>query len=324
MSWCTEPSYCVYDGEGAELGCTVGGPGEGDGDLTVTGNCDFIPLTMSLPAPPPEFIPPGVPTDIDVEVFAGHDTIVDGSALLHYRYDGGGWQTSPLVQVAGELWRGTLPAPSCDDTPEFYFSVEGSVTGVVYDPPTGPSNPYIAFVGVYEAILVDNFETDQGWTVENDPSLTGGAWERAVPSTDGSWDEPTEDSDGSGHCYVTENAHHADVDWGPTMLISPTFDLSGKTDPVIRFAYWWANDDQDGDPMDIEISNDDGATWVPVLTIADVPAQWFQQEIYIATAIDPEPLTSQMKIRISVMDNPNNSQDEGGVDAVELFDVECE
>jgi hypothetical protein len=45
--------------------------------------------------------------------------------------------------------------------------------------------------------------------------------------------------------------------------------------------------------------------------------------IYIASAIDPLPLTSQMKVRISVVDNPNDSKDEGGIDAVEVFDVFC-
>ena len=39
VSWATETSYCVYDGEATELGCANGGYDPGDGDLTVTGNC---------------------------------------------------------------------------------------------------------------------------------------------------------------------------------------------------------------------------------------------------------------------------------------------
>jgi len=31
-----------------------------------------------------------------------------------------------------------------------------------------------------------------------------------------------------------------------------------------------------------------------------------------------------MKVRFSAMDNPNNSTDEGGVDAVKIFEVQCE
>jgi hypothetical protein len=283
----------------------------------------FVPLTIGLTSAAPEYLPPGVPTVIEVEILEGTDTIVTDSALLHYRYDGGTWLTSPLVQTfpGSELYEGTLPAPSCGDTPEFYLSVEGSITGVVYDPPTAPSSPYIAFVGVYDGIFVDDFEADLGWTVENDPSLTDGQWERAIPSTDGSYDEPMEDYDGSGYCYVTENVYHDDVDGGPTILTSPTIDLSARTNPVLRYARWWANDDQDGDPMDVEISNDDGGTWLPIETVINIPPGWVERVVYITDYVTP--LTNQMKIRFSVADVPNNSKDEGGIDAVEIFEIQC-
>ncbi len=51
------------------------------------------------------------------------------------------------------------------------------------------------------------------------------------------------------------------------------------------------------------------------------PAGWVEQVVYITDYITP--LKNQMKVRFSAMDNPNNSKDEGGVDAVEIFDVEC-
>jgi len=34
-------------------------------------------------------------------------------------------------------------------------------------------------------------------------------------------------------------------------------------------------------------------------------------------------LTSQVRVRFSVTDNPNNSIDEAGIDAVEVFDLAC-
>ena len=73
--------------------------------------------------------------------------------------------------------------------------------------------------------------------------------------------------------------------------------------------------------MDVEISNDDGGTWYPIETVADIEPGWVEREFYITDYITP--LTSQMKIRISVMDNPNDSKDEGGIDAVEVFDLLC-
>jgi hypothetical protein len=128
---------------------------------------------------------------------------------------------------------------------------------------------------------------------------------------------------GAGNCYLTENVQDRDVDWGPTTLISPMLDLSGRSDPVLRYARWWANDDQDDDPFDVEISNDNGATWVLLERVTNIEPGWVEQAFYIKAAIDPLPLTSEMRIRFSAVDNPNNSIDEGGVDAVEVFDIEC-
>ena len=281
-------------------------------------------LIIDLPNGVPEYIPPDVPTDITVQIEDASETYVPGTGLLHYRYDGGDFSTDGLASLGGDLYQATLPAPGCGDLPEFYISAEGDEGTTVYSPEDAPASVYTTGVGTVNMILEDDFEDDLGWTVENDPSLTDGAWERAVPGMDVDRGAPPEDYDGSGYCYVTDDDYRDDVDGGPTRLISPTVDLSGATSAFFRLAYWWANDDQDGDPMDIEISNDDGATWMPALTIANVEPQWFHETIDIVSAIDPAPLTSLMKVRISVTDlGPDGSIDEGGVDAVEIFHVVC-
>jgi hypothetical protein len=291
--------------------------------FTIVGELGMSALIITLPDGVPEYISPGVPTDITIEIEDGGEAYVPGSGLLHYRYDGGDFLTSPLTPLGGTLYLATLPAPSCSDTPEFYISALGDEGTTVYSPGSAPASVYTTTVGTMTIALEDDFEGDLGWTVENDPSLTDGAWERAIPGIDVDRGAPPADYDGSGYCYVTDNDDGDDVDYGPTWLISPSLDLSGTTNPVLRFAYWWRNDDQDGDPMDIEISNDNGDTWVLAMTISNVPAEWFQQEIDIAAAIDPLPLTSEMKVRIGVQDNPSNSIDEGGIDAVEIFALEC-
>ena len=293
-----------------------------DIELTSDVPAHFITLTITLLNEVPAFLPPHVPTILSVGIDEGTDTLVDDSALLHHRYDGGAWETTPLVQIVGELWRGTLPAPACSDTPEYYFSAAGAVTGTVYAPGSGSASPYVSTVGDFISILDDDFESDLGWTVENDPSLTDGAWERGLPADDGEDGDPLFDFDGSGQCYLTANRlGNSDVDGGPTYLISPTLDLSGTQDPILRLAYWWANDDQDGDPLNIEVSNDGGDTWTLIETIANVPPQWFEWSAHLT---DYTTLTTEMKVRVSVSDNPNNSIDEGGIDAVEVFDVLCD
>jgi hypothetical protein len=280
----------------------------------------FTPLAITVVTQVPEFLPPGQPIVVDAEIYLGDDSIVDGSALAYYRYDGGAYQTVPLQPVSGDLWRATLPAPACGDVPEFYVGVQGEMAGQLYVPYDAPATVFSALVGTYVLVFEDDFETDKGWTVWNDPSLTDGAWERAVPRVPYCFGEPDGDYDGSGRAYVTDNRWCADLDWGPTRLISPVFDLSGAQDPIMEFAAWWANDNQDGDPYDIELSNDGGATWVLVETIANVPPGWMPKSYYMNDYIA---LTSQMQLRISVQDVPNNSRTEGGFDALHIFDVTC-
>jgi hypothetical protein len=283
----------------------------------------FIPLTIQA-LDVPEFLPPGEPTTVHLEVDEGTDTLVPGSPTLHYRYDEGVFTSVAMSEAGGGLYEGTLPPPSCGDSPQFYFSAEGAVTGPVTEPTAGPSGPFIAFVGVFTSILEDDFETDQGWTVEN-IDLLDGAWERGIPIGGGDREDPPTDYDGSDHCYLTDNVDgDSDVDGGPTMLISPTFDLTGRGDPVLRYARWWSNDDQDADPFDVEISNDSGATWVLIERVINIPIGWVEHTVNLTDYYALEEFTDEMVVRFSAMDNPNNSIDEGGVDAVEVFDVVCE
>ncbi len=73
--------------------------------------------------------------------------------------------------------------------------------------------------------------------------------------------------------------------------------------------------------MTVEISNNAGGSWFLVETVADLENEWFEQAVYITDHITV--LTDQMQVRFSVEDVPNNSIDEGGIDAFEVFEVEC-
>ena len=282
----------------------------------------FTPLTINVPGGVPEFIPAGEPTNINVEIFPGDDTLVADSAKLYYRYDDGEFLAVPLTPTAAELWTATLPSPACGDRPEYYFAATGAVTGTVFAPNAGETAPYVSFVGTFISILEDDFETDLGWTFEDDPTLTSGGWERTEPTSDGSYGEPTEDFDGSGACLLTEDGNTRDVDRGPTWATSPALDLSGTTNPVLRYARWMACDDAGTAAEDflyVELSDDDGATWATVEVVADNP-MWVPVELYIADFVD---LTSQVRLRFWTDDTPNNSKTEAAVDAVQIFDVSC-
>jgi serine protease AprX len=290
-------------------------------DLSAMGAC--YPLNISLPNGAPELIPPDEPTTIGVRIRSGHETYVPDSGMLYYSFDGSAYQTAPLAHVSGELFEATLPPPSCGDIPAFYFSATGSGGSTVYYPLEGEAHPLRASVGTIVTLLDDNFESDLGWTVWNDPSLTTGAWERAIPLPSGTTGAPLADYDGSGRCCVTDNrAGEADVDGGPTILTSPAFDASGAADLVLKYARWFACDDGLPPAMDYlnsEVSNDDGANWVRMQHLGPFSG-WVYDTLHVADFV---PLTSHMRIRFSVMDEPNNSITEAGIDAVLINYVTC-
>ena len=291
-------------------------------DLSDMGAC--VPLVFELPAGPPIYLTPSTPTVIPVLIEDGREHYVPGSGLLHYRYDGGDLLTAPLVHVGGHEYEATLPPATCSATPEFYFSATGQLGSTVYLPKNAPLGRYTATVAIVSDVFGDNFQSDLGWTVVDDPSLTDGSWQRGDPAGDGSHGDPTQDFDGSGKCYLTANrAGNSDVDWGPTWLISPALDMSSMHDPLLSFAYWWSNDDWDGDQLTIELSDDDGATWTLVheytLLLGQPPA-WKQDAVHIADYVS---LTATVRVRFAANDTPNNSIDEGAIDAVSIIDIAC-
>ena len=289
-------------------------------DLSGMGAC--AALTIELPDGTPWRVDPGLPTVIPVQIDDGGETVVPGSETLHYCFDGGTFLTSPLTPLGGNLYEATLPAASCGDQPEFYFSATGDGGTTIYEPLDAPTSVYSAIVATLTVILDDDFEIDRGWTVE-DIDVETGSWERGIPAGDGTGGDPLTDFDGSGQCYLTGNAPgNSDVDGGPTRLISPILDLSGASDTVFRHARWFTCDDDlppAQDYLDVEVSNDDGASWTLIESVAHTEG-WVERTIQIADYVS---LTSQVRVRFSVADNPNNSKTEVGIDALEVLHLAC-
>ncbi len=287
----------------------------------------FVPaIHISLPGGAPGVVAPGVATPVTVRIRAINDTLIAGSPLLHFRYAGGAWRTQPLAPLGGELYQGVLPPPVCGATPQFYLSAAGAASGPTVSPPGGPTAPYAFGVNQTIVLFSDNFETDLGWTVQNDAALTDGAWQRGVPAGGGQRGDPPTDYDGSGQCYLTGNRPgNSDVDDGTTWLISPTLNLSGGN-AVLEYALWYTNNfgsNPNNDYFRTYLSSNNGATWVTAEVIGPASLTgWNLRTLSVGQFITP---TSTVRIRFEASDPAagGGSVVEAAVDAVRITRTGC-
>ncbi len=299
----------------------------------LTEDLPFLDPTISATAP--DFVDPGVPTSFPVTINPNDDTIVGGSEQLFYRINGGTYSSTPLTPTGGNSYTATLPAANCDDSLDFYISVEGDTAGIVTLPADGAGSPLSATIGSVAIAIDDNFESNMGWTVSGDASGSGqGEWERAIPAGDGSRGDAPNDYDGSGRCYVTGNGgpgSNTDVDGGQTILTSPTFDLSANPEARVSYARWYDNTGSGtgaapgADVFTVQISNNNGSSWTNLEVVGPVTGQssggWFTRDLRIADFV---PVTDQVRVRFIAEDADSGSVIEAAVDAFKIAGSTCE
>jgi len=279
-------------------------------------------LVFEFPGGRPNRVSPGI-SEIGVNILATCATLQSDSPTLNLAIDGGSFQQILMTedgQIPGRFIAST-PALTCGQSVEYYISA--SADGQTFtDPPGAPANASsLAIATGDEMRFADDFETDLGWTVTGDAS--DGQWERAFPSGAGDRGDPFEDADGSGFCFVTNNDDgNSDVDGGQTILTSPLLDATGGR-PVLSYFRWWSNDYGDNagqELMTIEVSNDDGANWTTIETVADSVGDWVAKSILLDEFIAP---TNEMRVRFIAADL-SGAIVEGGVDGVGLDLLTCE
>lgn len=293
-------------------------------------NIDCPPISAIIfeyPAGRPASLTPGQTTDIDVNVVGVSATPTPGSGTVSYSVNGGGFTTVAMAHHGSNQYTATLPAVNCGDIVNYYFS-SGSTAGTISDPTTAPAATF-SVAAAYGSIDVfsDNFETNQGWTVNG--TATDGQWDRGVPVNCVRGDPPS-DGDGSGQCFLTDNsaasACNSDVDGGYTRLVSPVLNLSGLSGTTVSYLRWYDNTfgaDPGNDVFRVEVSNN-GSAWVTVEVVGpssvEASGGWYYHEFIVDDFVSP---TANVQVRFSAEDAGAGSVVEAAVDAFNVAAIDC-
>ena len=284
----------------------------------VCASITLSPLTFEYPDGRPDIAPPGQPTTFRVNVVPNSGTPVPGTGQLHYSLNGAGYITDAMSQTLPNEYVATLPPTGCFDVYDWYVSAEASGEGTVNDPSLAPATAYQTTVsdGV-TTIFEDNFETDQGWTVS--AGADTGNWERADPQevdSSGTITQPEDDHTASGTlCYVTQaaagsSAGSYDLDGGPTRLTSPAIDLTDTNGATVSYWRWYHISTEWNDELLVEVSDNNGVDWVTVETVNDRET-WTYVQWNVSDYVTP---TSQVRVRFTADDSPNDSLVEALID----------
>jgi len=293
------------------------------GPLTETG------LRIRFPAGVPSVLAPGIAATFDVSITSDTENIVAGSETLHARYDGGAFLSIPLIALGGGAYSATLPPPVCGAAPEFFVSAAGDLSGTISAPAT---SPFSAVVQTVNTSFADDFESEMGWSAgQPGDTASRGVWNRMDP--EGTAAQPEDDHSSAGtQCFVTDGVAGGslgafDVDGGFTTLLSPRIDLSTQSDPDISYWRWFSNNQgasPSTDVFQIDISDDDGATWTSVETVGpdfDNAGGWIFHTFRVT---DFAALTSRMRMRFIAADEGSGSIVEAALDDFQVVEVGCD
>ncbi|MCA8951248.1 MAG: hypothetical protein KDE27_17205 [Planctomycetes bacterium] len=279
------------------------------------GVCRCPAIEFSYPNQLPSVVAPNGTTTIRVQI-GGPQTLLAGSVRFHVS-TGGAFQTLVPNPVGNDQFDVEVPAAVCLTSIQFWFSAQDTAMVTYTDPEQAPTSVYQAIAGD-NAVAIRNYDFNTappGWSVIN-TSLSTGAWTRATPLDP---QGPTADFDGSGQCWVTGNVANEDVDGGPTVLRTETFDLSTATDPRVRYALWFENTNVGDDVLLVEASDNGGGSWTTIETLSAFPG-WQQHGFRV---LDHFTNMSQIVVRFSVADSASNSLCEAAIDAFRIDDSTC-
>ena len=201
---------------------------------------------------------------------------------LFYRLDGGPELRLAMAPTGNpDEYAADIPGQATGTHVEYRLRALSTANDVAVCPAPAGSRFGFDVVTVYEP-----FETAAGWTVgAPGDAATTGVWERAIPVPTVAAPEADTTPPPGQFAFVTQNGvpggspGAADVDGGKTTLLSPIYDLSAGgpyAQVTARYRRWYSNafGNVTDDVWRVDASNDGGATWTNLETLAQGNGGW--------------------------------------------------
>jgi len=281
--------------------------------------------TYAVANPPATILPQGGST-VDVAITAASgQTLNPSTATMTVTWPPAGSATSSMSLVAGNTYRGTFPAVPCLSTATYRFEIRNTAGEPAFDTATRT----VLSVVSQDTVVSTSFEAADGWVggVAGD-TATSGLWVRVDPVA--TIAQPENDhSDAGTLCWVTGNGAvggtdgAADVDGGATTLLSPAFNLTSFDEPQIEYWYWYSNNlggAPNADSMPIQISNDNGVTWVTLADVAVSNNTWSRHQWRVRDFVTP---TASVRVRFVARDLATGSLVEAAIDDFRITNIDC-
>ncbi len=202
----------------------------------------------------------------------------------------------------------------------------------------------VSFPLGYNFVFYDDFSTDQGWQVDAYGSDTAqaGRWERSAPSGVSAAEvgldfqtQPESDVAGNGRAFVTgaqrgQGLGGNDIDDGVTSVVSPSISLAETIDPKLSYYSWRTGLDfnavegevhaEDNDVFTVELSADEGVSWVALDSDISNDETWAKKEFRVLDVVPTLP--SSIRLRFTARDVEPQSLSEAAFDNVRVWDLQ--
>ncbi|MCG3122758.1 MAG: hypothetical protein GIKADHBN_01160 [Phycisphaerales bacterium] len=293
------------------------------------------PFVFSFPQPLPTQVAVETATPVTVTVLPRSGSVAAGTPTLYARVGTfGSFTPTPLTPLGGNSYQAELPAAPCNDTVQYYFAATSTDGVTLTSPFSAPATAHEAVAYSSIVTVSDACEAVGGWVVgAPGDNATSGVWGLMDPQATAA--QPGDDHSAAGtQCWVTDGRAGSsvgtyDIDGGTTTLTTPTFSAVEDEfefvgfDAAVSYARWYSNDqgsNPNSDSMPVQISNDNGATWVPLEDVTENAGAWVVKTFRIADYVTP---TAQMKLRFVARDLGGGSIVEAAVDDLAVTVLGC-